>query len=245
MCFGKNLRYLRKLKSWSQEQLSDKLGYKSFTTIQKWESGDSEPPMNKVRSLCLLFNIPMDIILNYDLENSSQNILKKIKELKFDYNSPNDSLAEQPNIANISYNEWICGESQSYMFYLPEIADLFNVSVDYLFGKTKLFRSIDSPENIEISTMLGEKSISSAEIDHIIKYRILDKHGKEMVDFTLEKEYERSKALIKQETESNDNIVKISSHLDINAAHPRTDIDVSDNNDTSDNDIMDNDDEWK
>lgn len=131
------------------------------------------------------------------------------------------------------------------MFYLPEIADLFNVSVDYLFGKTKLFRSIDSPENIEISTMLGEKSISSAEIDHIIKYRILDKHGKEMVDFTLEKEYERSKALIKQETESNDNIVKISSHLDINAAHPRTDIDVSDNNDTSDNDIMDNDDEWK
>lgn len=29
------------------------------------------------------------------------------------------------------------------------------------------------------------------EIDMIEKYRILDNHGKEMVDFTLDKEYER------------------------------------------------------
>lgn len=32
--FGKNIRYLRKLTNMTQEELADKLGYKSFTTIQ-------------------------------------------------------------------------------------------------------------------------------------------------------------------------------------------------------------------
>lgn len=36
--------------------------------------------------------------------------------------------------------------------------------------------------------------INLSEYEHIKKYRDLDKHGKEMVDFTLEKEYERSVA---------------------------------------------------
>ena len=47
------------------------------------------------------------------------------------------------------------------------------------------------------------------------KYRCLDLHGKEMVDFTLEKEYERSVAL-------KDNIIETPSwnrHLEPQAAH--------------------------
>ena len=39
MAFSNNLRYLRKKYDMSQEDLANKLGYKSFTTIQKWESG--------------------------------------------------------------------------------------------------------------------------------------------------------------------------------------------------------------
>ena len=33
----KNIRYLRKKNEWSQEYVAEKLGYKSYTTIQKWE----------------------------------------------------------------------------------------------------------------------------------------------------------------------------------------------------------------
>ena len=46
MAFSNNLRLLRKQHSLSQEQLAEKLGYKSFTTIQKWESGVSEPSVS-------------------------------------------------------------------------------------------------------------------------------------------------------------------------------------------------------
>lgn len=34
MEFSSNLRYLRKERGMSQDELADKLGYKSFTTIQ-------------------------------------------------------------------------------------------------------------------------------------------------------------------------------------------------------------------
>lgn len=48
------------------------------------------------------------------------------------------------------------------------------------------------------------------------KYRDLDQHGKEMVDFTLEKEYERSKALSENKQS---NIIKMPDYLEANAAH--------------------------
>ena len=51
MKFKENLRYLRKANGLSQEELAHKLGYKSFTTVQKWEDGTSFP---KLRNLNLL-----------------------------------------------------------------------------------------------------------------------------------------------------------------------------------------------
>ena len=61
--------------------------------------------------------------------------------------------------------------------------------------------------------------INLSEYEHIKKYRGLDEHGKEMVDFTLEKEYERSV----EEKKKADNIVSMtvneSSDYEVNAAH--------------------------
>lgn len=62
----------------------------------------------------------------------------------------------------------------------------------------------------------GSICLNMREIDIVEKYRDLDAHGREMVDFTLEKEYERSKALAEQNP---DNIVKMPAHLEVNAAH--------------------------
>ena len=43
MNFKANIRYLRKINGISQQQIAQYLGYKSFTTIQKWEDGSSIP----------------------------------------------------------------------------------------------------------------------------------------------------------------------------------------------------------
>lgn len=61
--------------------------------------------------------------------------------------------------------------------------------------------------------------IKPSEMELLKRYNDLDEHGKEMVDFTLEKEYERSVA----EKKKSDNIVPMtvreSSDYEVNAAH--------------------------
>lgn len=68
MTLSKNIRYLRKKNNWSQEYLADKLGYKSYTTIQKWEMGTSEPPVKTLKLLADMFNVEMHDLANTDLE---------------------------------------------------------------------------------------------------------------------------------------------------------------------------------
>lgn len=72
MYLGKNIRYLRIKKGFSQEFIAEKLGYKSFTTIQKWESGVSEPPIKKLTELAILLGADMDDMNNVDLEKNTQ-----------------------------------------------------------------------------------------------------------------------------------------------------------------------------
>ncbi len=72
MAFSNNLRYLRKKNGWSQELLAERLGYKSFTTIQKWESGVSEPSVSIVKTIASIFNVSMDELVNHDLESNQE-----------------------------------------------------------------------------------------------------------------------------------------------------------------------------
>lgn len=74
MALARNIRYLRKKQGWGQDTLAEKLGYKSYTTIQKWESGVSEPPLKAVHKLATLFSVDINDLTNSDLEvNSSMN----------------------------------------------------------------------------------------------------------------------------------------------------------------------------
>ena len=68
MALSRNIRYLRKKQGWGQDTLAEKLGYKSYTTIQKWESGVSEPPLKVIHELAALFNVDINDLANIDLE---------------------------------------------------------------------------------------------------------------------------------------------------------------------------------
>lgn len=72
MEFSSNLRYLRRKNGLSQDELANKLGYKSFTTIQKWESGVSEPSVSTLKIIADIFSVSMDQMINDDLSAFSQ-----------------------------------------------------------------------------------------------------------------------------------------------------------------------------
>lgn len=80
MTLARNIRYLRKKQGWSQDLLAEKLGYKSYTTIQKWESGVSEPPLKVVHALASLFNVDIQDLANCDLENSTAVTTKLVEQ---------------------------------------------------------------------------------------------------------------------------------------------------------------------
>lgn len=69
MCLAKNLKYLRLKNHLSQEELADMLGYKSFTTIQKWESGVSEPNLKIVKKLSNYYHVNINDLVYTDLQN--------------------------------------------------------------------------------------------------------------------------------------------------------------------------------
>lgn len=60
MYIGKNIKFLRTQKGCSQEELSKALGYKSYTTITKWESGISEPTLKMTNQIADFFNVSVN-----------------------------------------------------------------------------------------------------------------------------------------------------------------------------------------
>ena len=67
--FSRNLYYLRKKYELGQPELASRLGYKSYTTIQKWEDGSNEPYAATLKSIADLFNVTMEDLYNHDLSN--------------------------------------------------------------------------------------------------------------------------------------------------------------------------------
>lgn len=60
--FKDNVRKYRKLKGFSQDYVADKLGYKSDTTVQKWEDGTSTPPMATLKKLAQLLGTTIEVL---------------------------------------------------------------------------------------------------------------------------------------------------------------------------------------
>ena len=69
-------------------------------------------------------------------------ILHKIIQLLKENNKKQIELTDYLGISKNAFTNWKIGDNSSYMKYLPQIAEFFGVSVDYLLG-----REIPSVEN--------------------------------------------------------------------------------------------------
>jgi len=68
----RNMRYLRRKNGYSQDFVATYFHKKSYTTIQKWESGDSEPSVANCVALCRLYNISLNELIYTDLEKAGK-----------------------------------------------------------------------------------------------------------------------------------------------------------------------------
>ena len=63
---GKNLRYLRKLRGWTQEEFANKLKIKR-SLIGAYEEERAEPRLDVLENLCNIFKLSLDELLLKDL----------------------------------------------------------------------------------------------------------------------------------------------------------------------------------
>lgn len=94
--FSNNLLYLRKKAGLGQPELASRLGYKSYTTIQKWEDGSNEPYASTLKAIADLFNVTMEDLYNNDL--SSVALMQDpddVKVLLIQYRQLNDEGQEK------------------------------------------------------------------------------------------------------------------------------------------------------
>ena len=112
-------------------------------------------------------------------------------------------LAEILGVSQSAIGSWETDTNSPRATLLYDLFDILHCDANYLFQDEtrELYKDKATPEEFE---------------NIIKKYRDLDDHGRKMVDFTLEEEYKRSKALGEQ---APDNIVEMPSHLEVNAAH--------------------------
>ena len=110
-------------------------------------------------------------------------------------------LAEILGVSQSAIGSWETDTNSPRATLLYDLFDILHCDANYLFQD-------------ETKELYKDKATPS-EFENIIKkYHDLDDHGKEMVDFTLQKEWERSTDLIEK-----NNIVKLTQHLEAEAAH--------------------------
>lgn len=88
MNFSDNLKKIRKEHNLSQEQIAEQLGV-SRQSVSKWEQGLAYPEMDKMLSLCKIFNLNIDDLLNQDI-----NEVNNTKQAKNNINKFIDDFLE-------------------------------------------------------------------------------------------------------------------------------------------------------
>ena len=103
MKFKENLRYLRRSNNMSQDKLAEILGYKSFTTVQKWEDGSAFPKVENLNRLASIFNVELDHLLNVDLVASKTKV-PVLGEVKAGYDMyANEEILGYEYLSNSEY----------------------------------------------------------------------------------------------------------------------------------------------
>lgn len=116
----------------------------------------------------------MDITFGEKLKKARS--FKKLKQ---------SELAKQLGVTNTTISNWENNISKPDLDMLSYICGVLEVKASYFLDAKPL-----------------KEIVSSEEYDRIKKYRVLDKHGKEMVDLVLEKEYDRCISLQSQKISS-------------------------------------------
>src|SRR5215470_14885507 len=78
---NQNLKYLRKLRGWTQEEFAQKLRIKR-SLLGAYEEERAEPRLDVLEAVCDIFKLTLDDLLRKDVSDNKSNYLAKRRALK-------------------------------------------------------------------------------------------------------------------------------------------------------------------
>ncbi len=111
-------------------------------------------------------------------------MLDKITSLLKEQKRTQKELCTFLGLNQVAFSEWKSGKSKSYTKYLPQIAEFFGCSVDYLLGKEQKKEavqkdSLNEKQKDEIRHLFDQMSPDQQEAFLLDAYRIVYGHTSE------------------------------------------------------------------
>ena len=143
--FHEKLKVLRKKKGLTQQEVAD-LVHVDRVRITNWENGKREPNFENLSMLACIFDVSIDFLLSEYLEISKEAYLKlkeekknlfsvRLKELRLKKRLTQTELGEKVGVKQSTFTNWENGKREPSFENLVKLADLLEVSVDWLFGR--------------------------------------------------------------------------------------------------------------
>lgn len=143
----KRLFDLREYADLTQKDLAQNLGV-SQQTYSLWEKGTKIIPLKHLNNLCNYYETSMDYVLGFTDIKTSSNIIKikelnkkeigaRIKKIREDNNLTLCDLASKLNTTSSTISAYETGKTLILTAFAYQICSEYNVSLDWLCGKTK------------------------------------------------------------------------------------------------------------
>ena len=175
---GERIAELRKERKISQEDLADIL-CTSRQAVSKWERGESDPDIDRLKDLATYFNVSIDYLLGYDVEQtSSSGFIKRIKKCKEDI------------VFDISIDEIKMMVSR----YVNDF-NLYANIIDYLFG---YYSSKKDTAIIDLIIKYSKKAIMLYQPENAKVAKLSDLHSAVVYGYALQKRYDLARDYIKE-----------------------------------------------
>ena len=132
---GERIANLRKNKGISQEELADVL-LTSRQAISKWERGESDPDIGRLKDLAVYFNVSIDYLLGYDMENISVNSFidrtkQCVKDASFDISLDEIRMVVSRNKNNFDLLMSVI-EYLSEFYLISHEEEVMNLLIQYI-----------------------------------------------------------------------------------------------------------------